>query len=563
MGLAFSCIDLEALINSAQISYTSTSLSRHVLQLLLATLQVKSFSTTSAKRPTASLWRLLFIHATSHSPQLRSLAITLIKYAVAGSRLGEGVGVGVSAKGSGKYEKDMEAAEEMVMNWGGDGVSVVRTSALSILLETHQNVHPLSPSLYARTIGLMKDDDENVRLAAMMLAWAIVTTSPNARLDPSASDPVATKGGENGNGNGNTQQTGLRMLDDCFMKLCDMVGDGSMAVRRQAMTLLSNFRSVNTTLLLQTLSKELLRKRERERQKEAGNEFSWNSLFMNSDAVAEAMAKKLGVKKADILDPESENMAVRLALAETHIINETKQYLEAEGIDLSAFTTRKTRSDTIILVKNLPARKNDEDLAAVFAKFGDLGRVVLPPAKTIALVEYLHHNEAKTAFRKLAFTKFGHLPLFLEWAPVGTFKKGYSKEEEEERKKRKQQVEEKGGDVVMEDAGVEGEKETKPTDSLVPAAPEEDTDMMPVATLFVKNLNFDTKEDALKRAFEGVGGLRSVRVATKPDRKTGGTLSMGFGFLEFERKEDAVRCMKALQGTKLDGHVLQLKFSNA
>ena len=50
---------------------------------------------------------------------------------------------------------------------------------------------------------------------------------------------------------------------------------------------------------------------------------------MQSDAVAEAMAKKLGVKKADILDPESENMAVRLALAETHIINETKQYLEA------------------------------------------------------------------------------------------------------------------------------------------------------------------------------------------------------------------------------------------
>ena len=235
-----------------------------------------------------------------------------------------------------------------------------------------------------------------------------------------------------------------------------------------------------------------------------------------------------------------------------------------EGIDLSAFTTRKTRSDTIILVKNLPARTTDEDLTAVFAKFGDLGRVVLPPAKTIALVEYLHHNEAKTAFRKLAFTKFGHLPLFLEWAPVGTFKKGYSKEEDEERKKRRQELEEKGVEAVMEDKE-EGAAEgiPKPTDTLVPAAPEEDTDMMPVATLFVKNLNFDTKEDSLKRTFEGIGGLRSVRVATKPDRKTGGTLSMGFGFLEFEKKEDAVKCMKAMQGVKLDGHALQLKFSNA
>ncbi|KAJ3044977.1 hypothetical protein HDV00_012396 [Rhizophlyctis rosea] len=307
------------------------------------------------------------------------------------------------------------------------------------------------------------------------------------------------------------------------------------------------------------------RKKEKMRKKEAGNEFSWNSLFMNSDAVAEAMAKKLNVKKADILDAESENMAVRLALAETHIINETKQYLEAEGIDLSAFTNRKTRSNTILLVKNLPARTAEDDLTALFAKFGELGRVVLPPAKTIALVEYLHHNEAKTAFRRLAFTKFGHLPLFLEWAPVGTFKKEFNKEEEEERRT-KREVE--GGRAVgggaggAEGEGAGGEGDATPAGGDA-AVPEEDTDMMPVATLFVKNLNFDTKEEGLRRAFEGIGGLRSVRVATKPDRKTGGTLSMGFGFLEFEKKEDAIRCMKAMQGFKLDDHALQLKFSNA
>ena len=40
------------------------------------------------------------------------------------------------------------------------------------------------------------------------------------------------------------------------------------------------------------------------------------------------MAKKLDVSKSDILDPTADNMAVRLALAETHIIQETTQYLE-------------------------------------------------------------------------------------------------------------------------------------------------------------------------------------------------------------------------------------------
>lgn len=41
------------------------------------------------------------------------------------------------------------------------------------------------------------------------------------------------------------------------------------------------------------------------------------------------MAKKLGVKKREILDPQGDNVAVKLALAETHIINETKAYFES------------------------------------------------------------------------------------------------------------------------------------------------------------------------------------------------------------------------------------------
>ncbi len=44
------------------------------------------------------------------------------------------------------------------------------------------------------------------------------------------------------------------------------------------------------------------------------------------------MAKKLGVKKREILDPHGENAAVKLALAETHIINETKTYFESVSI---------------------------------------------------------------------------------------------------------------------------------------------------------------------------------------------------------------------------------------
>ena len=45
-----------------------------------------------------------------------------------------------------------------------------------------------------------------------------------------------------------------------------------------------------------------------------------------------SIADRLNVSKADILDPEADNAAVRLALAETHVISETKTYLESVSI---------------------------------------------------------------------------------------------------------------------------------------------------------------------------------------------------------------------------------------
>ena len=68
------------------------------------------------------------------------------------------------------------------------------------------------------------------------------------------------------------------------------------------------------------------------------------------------MANELKVKKSDILDPETDNMAIRLALAETHIISETKKYLEENGIYLNAFESQvaKERSRTVIIIKNIP-----------------------------------------------------------------------------------------------------------------------------------------------------------------------------------------------------------------
>lgn len=75
------------------------------------------------------------------------------------------------------------------------------------------------------------------------------------------------------------------------------------------------------------------------------------------------------------------DMAVRLALGETHLIKENKEYFEKEGVDISVLESAKAkgggkgaeeRSSTVILVKNLPYSTEAAELAKRFGAFGDV-----------------------------------------------------------------------------------------------------------------------------------------------------------------------------------------------
>lgn len=70
------------------------------------------------------------------------------------------------------------------------------------------------------------------------------------------------------------------------------------------------------------------------RLEEVNNTSSWNSMYLNNTTVMEVISAKLGVKKSDILDVESGNMAVRVALAETEVLEDTRKWLESEGVKI-------------------------------------------------------------------------------------------------------------------------------------------------------------------------------------------------------------------------------------
>ncbi|OEL19567.1 Multiple RNA-binding domain-containing protein 1 [Dichanthelium oligosanthes] len=272
----------------------------------------------------------------------------------------------------------------------------------------------------------------------------------------------------------------------------------------------------------------------------------------NIDKVVENIARKNGISKSELLDREADDLAVRIALGETHVIAETKKYLSRTGVNVAAleeFASKRNekskRSNHVILVKNLPFSTSEEELAAMFYKHGSLDKIILPPTRVFALVVFVEATEAQHAFKKLLYTRYKDTPLYLEWAPEDILSPTSAPVEEDE----KNVVGERIVTKAIVEQTVEGV-----------SAEEIDPDRVESRSVFVKNLNFKTTDESLKQHFSTKlksGSLKSVKV--KKHVKNGKNVSMGFGFVEFDSVETATSVCKELQGTVLDGHALILQ----
>lgn len=292
-----------------------------------------------------------------------------------------------------------------------------------------------------------------------------------------------------------------------------------------------------------------------------------HALHMSSDAVAQVIADRNNVSKSDLYglaQGESGIAAVRLTMGEAMLQSETVQYLIDNGIDLkaaahanandnakTAAARKKRLSRNAFLAKNLPARSNQEDLRELFAKHGSLERLLLVPSGLLAVVEYKSSADAKRAYNSLAYSKFGDAPLYLEWLP----KEALTGEKKSSRSgpNENQQQTDRDRKAVSSEMDVDEEEKIR------------------AVTVYVKNLNFSTRDGSLLEHFQRIlrkhsnlsTQLRSARVAMKRDNtnKESEKLSMGFGFLEFSTEEGAKNAVKVAQNTMLDGHALELRLS--
>ncbi|KAJ6780769.1 hypothetical protein PWT90_10112 [Aphanocladium album] len=283
----------------------------------------------------------------------------------------------------------------------------------------------------------------------------------------------------------------------------------------------------------------------RRKKEAASTTFNWNSLYMSQDAVNASVAARLGVSKSEVLDPTSADAAVKQAIAETSVIQETKAFFAANGVDLDAFKSHK-RGDTAILVKNFPYGTTMEELRKMFEEFGTVLRVLMPPAGTIAIVEFAQANHAKSAFGKLAYRRIKDSVLFLEKAPKDLFTS-----------------EAPALPVANASSKPTGTTKLSVSDLLTGGRDKAEEEEVETTSLFIRNLNFATTTSRLAEVFKALDGFVSARVKTKLDpKKPGQTLSMGFGFAEFRSKEQAQAALKAMDGYVLDNHALTVKASH-
>ncbi|KAF8584613.1 RNA-binding domain-containing protein [Ramaria rubella] len=288
------------------------------------------------------------------------------------------------------------------------------------------------------------------------------------------------------------------------------------------------------------------------RKREAGKEFNWGMLYMNSDAVVSSIADRMHIPKADILGAtesegaSSQNPAVKLALAETHIIQETKRYFEDQGVVLGSLSARSApRSRTTILVKNIPYGTTTETLRGLFEPHGGISRLLIPPSGTLAVVEYTHAEEAAHAFRAIAYRRLGNSVVYLEWAPEGMLVEGSGR--------RRECAVVKPVTIREQDDGVS----------------EEPVSIRSGSTLFVKNLSFATTTERLAQVFRNMPSFLFARVQMKPappnhkarSQPEQEKLSMGYGFVGFSDVDAAKKALKTMQGFVLDGHKLHVTFA--
>ncbi|KAG0304982.1 Integrator complex subunit 4 [Dissophora globulifera] len=130
----------------------------------------------------------------------------------------------------------------IISNYVTDPEPRVRKNACKALLDLHRQGFKLGLVMYDVAILALLDDYQEVRMEGLDLIYILSGLYPEQIVqNPFSSQIQAT-----------------RLVDDAFIRICDMVNDSSMPVRAKACSLLGRFKTVDYKFLSQTFSKQIM-----------------------------------------------------------------------------------------------------------------------------------------------------------------------------------------------------------------------------------------------------------------------------------------------------------------
>ncbi|KAG0172651.1 RNA recognition motif-containing protein [Apophysomyces sp. BC1034] len=213
-----------------------------------------------------------------------------------------------------------------------------------------------------------------------------------------------------------------------------------------------------------------------------------------------------------------------------------------------------------LIVRNLPWKYREADLKKLFEKHGKVLEVQLPrkytggPLRGFAFIQFEKVKQAEKAVEALNATEHAGRTIAVDWSLA---KERFTKLEEEENEAEEDEEksdtdededEDKSDADEDKEMGESDESENEDTDAdsdveMTESKEKKERKFPQVsegATLFIRNLLFETTEEDLKEHFTQWGRVIYARITR--DRET--QLSRGTGFVCMHQKEDAEKCVE-------------------
>lgn len=137
----------------------------------------------------------------------------------------------------------------------------------------------------------------------------------------------------------------------------------------------------------------------------------FSQLFFNFDTVIESICKEENVTRAELLDLNDKELGTRVSLLETHLVEQTRMFLEKNDIFLDNLTGKLNKKTLIVRNFNL--------LSMDFKNCN----VKIAPSKTLALLEFNTKKDAKIVFDELNYKRVKDKAIFVDYLPISLSEK--------------------------------------------------------------------------------------------------------------------------------------------